>query len=119
VLFGLKRLQRIVPIVPPVENASVSFVETVGRLYFNRGQHANLAEKMVQHFLEWVRSNYHLDTTQLNESFALQLAAKSGKPNDEVNDLIQRIHDVRLGTEVSQEYLYDLHRSIQSFYKTR
>ena len=119
VLFGLKRMQRIVPIVPPVENASVSFVETVGRLYFNKGQHANLAEKMVQHFLEWVRTSYHLDTTQLNEPFARQLAAKSGKSYEEVDLLIQRIHDLRLGSEITPEYLYDLYRSIQSFYKTR
>ena len=120
VLFGLKRLQRIVPVIPPVENASVSFVETVGRLYFNKGAHANLAEKMVQHFLEWVRSYYYLDTSQINEAFARQLAAKSGKPDAEVAGLIDRIHDLRLGSViVTPEYLYELHRSIQSFYKTR
>jgi hypothetical protein len=117
VLFGLKRLQRVVPLVPPVENASVSFVETVGRLYFNKGVHANLAEKMIQHFLEWVRTYYYLDTSQLNEAFILQLAAKSGKPEEEVAALIDRIHNVRLGIAVTPEYLYELHRSIQSFYK--
>lgn len=116
VLFSMKRLQRIVPVVPPVQNASVSFIETVGKLYFNKGNHENLAEKMIQHFLEWVRSNYYLDTTQLNDAFIQQLANKSGKPLDEVETLIARIHDVRLGMEVSSEYLYQLHNSIQSFY---
>ena len=60
VIFGLKRRQRIVPVIKPMENASVSFVETVGRLYFNKGNHANLAEKMIQHFLEWVRTYYYI-----------------------------------------------------------
>jgi hypothetical protein len=120
VLFGLKRIQRIVPILPPVENASVSFVETVGRLYFNKGDHANLAGKMTQHFLEWVRSHYYLDTSELNEAFARRLAAKSGKPEAEVNALLNRIHELRLGAvDVTPEYLYELYRSIQSFYKTR
>lgn len=120
VLFGMKRLQRIIPIVPPVENASVSFVETVGRLYFNKGNHANLAEKMVQHFLEWVRTYYYLDTAQINEAFAQQLAVKSGKDSAEVASLLSRIHELRLGTAtVTTEYLYGLYRSIQSFYKTR
>ncbi len=119
VLFGLKRLQRIVPIIPPVENASVSFVETVGRLYFNKGNHANLAEKMTQHFLEWVRNNYHLDTNELGEPFIRQLSAKSGQSEADTAALIQRIHDIRLGTPVTPEYLYQLHRSIQSFYNAR
>ena len=120
VLFGLKRLQRIVPVVPPVENASVSFVETVGRLYYNKGAHANLAEKMIQHFLEWVRTNYYLDTSQINEAFGQQLAAKSGKPEAEITALLQRIHEIRLGAmPVTPEYLFQLYRSIQSFYITR
>ncbi len=116
VLFGSKRLQRIVPVVPPVENASVSFVETVGQLYFNKGQHANLAGKMVQHFLEWVRNTYYIDTSQLNDAFIRQLSAKSGKSEGDVATLVQHIHDLRLGAAVSPEYLYELHHSIQSFY---
>lgn len=116
VLFGMKRMQRIVPVVPPVENASVSFVETVGRLYFNKGNHENMAEKMIQHFLEWVRSHYYLDTSQLDDGFIQQLSAKSGRPLTEVALLVTRMHEVRTGATVSPEYLYELHRSIQSFY---
>jgi hypothetical protein len=120
VLFGLKRLQRVVPVVPPVGNASVSFVETVGRLYYNQGAHGNLAEKMVQHFLEWVRTNYYLDTAQINEAFGRQLAAKSGKSEAEIAVLLHRIHEIRLGSAVvTPEYLHELYRSIQSFYNTR
>lgn len=118
VLFGIKRRQRIIPILPPVENASVSFVETVGRLYFNKGNHANLAEKMVQHFLEWVRTSYFLDTNQLNEVFVQQLAARTGQTEGTTAALVQRIHEVRLGSvPVTPDYLYELHRLIQSFYQ--
>ncbi len=118
VLFGMKRMQRVVPVLPPVENDSVSFVETVGRLYFNKGNHANLAEKMAQHFLDWVRTHYYLDTSQINEAFNRQLAAKSGKPETEVAALMNRIHDLRLGSaDVTPEYLHELYRSIQSFYR--
>ncbi len=116
VLLGLKRRQRIIPVVQPLENASVSFVEAIGRLYFNKGNHANLAEKMIQHFLEWVRTYYFLDTTQLGDTFILQLVSKSGRSGEEVKSLVTKIHDVRLGTAVTPEYLHELHRSIQSFY---
>jgi hypothetical protein len=117
VLFGLKRRQRIVPVIPPLENASVSFVETVGQLYFNKGNHLNLAEKMVQHFLEWVRSKYYLDTSKLDPTFVAQLSMKSGKPHQEVEELINIIHQLRIGSHAgTPEFLHQLYRRIQSFY---
>lgn len=119
VLLSIKRRQRIIPIVQPLENASVSFVETIGRLYFNKGNHPNLAEKMIQHFLEWVRTYYYLDTTKLGDAFILQLSSKSGKPEAEVAALMRRIHDVRLGQRISPEALSSLHASLETFYNNQ
>lgn len=117
VLIGLKRKQRIIPVLQPAENASVSFVETIGRLYHNKGDHANLAEKMIQHFLEWVRNHYYLDTNRINDTFAGQLALKSGKSKAEVDALISQIHSIRLQeATVTPESLYELYQRIQSFY---
>ena len=118
VLFSLKKLQRKIAIVRPLPNESVSFVETIGRLYYNKGVHANLAEKMIQHFLDWVRSTYYLNTSQLNDTFIESLSAKSGKPHEEVRSLLQMIHDVRLGAPVDADYLHRLYTAIQSFYKS-
>ncbi len=117
ILFQMKRRQRIVPIVAPLRNDSVSFVETVGRLYYNTGNNSNLAEKMVQQYLEWVRMNCYLNTSRLNEEFVQQLAMKTGKPIDMVNELINMVHEVRLGTAIIDDaYLYQLYRAIQQFY---
>jgi len=120
VLFEGKRRQRIIPIVAPLKNDSVSFVETVGKLYYNKGNHANLADKMVQQFLEWVRSNYHLSTNLLNEQFITQLIIKSGKPEATVRALMEMIHEVRIsGAGVDDAYLYQLYNTIQQFYKDK
>jgi hypothetical protein len=119
VLTGIKRRQRVVPVIPPAENTSVVFAETVGRLYFNKGDHANLARKMVQHFLDMVRSNYQLDTTQLNEHFCERLSARSSVSLQEVKTLVGHIHALRLGEPVSAEYLYTLYQEIEKFYRAR
>ncbi|RYD58981.1 MAG: DUF4350 domain-containing protein [Sphingobacteriales bacterium] len=120
VFFESKRKQRIIPIVDRPENASVSFVETVGRLYYNKGNHANLADKMIQHFLEWVRMNYYLNTNELNDTFIQQLKSKSGQPEAAVTRLIQMIHEVRLqSATVSEPYLYELYNTIQLFYNNK
>ena len=118
ILFQMKRRQRIIPVIPPLRNDSVSFVETVGRLYFNKGDHNNLSEKMVQQFLEWVRTKYYLNTNLLNEDFTKHLAMKSGQPIATVTELTTMIHDIRLrSVKADDAYLYQLYRTIQQFYQ--
>jgi len=119
-LFEGKRKQRIIPIIAPIKNDSVSFVETVGRLYYNKGNHTNLAEKMTQQFLEWVRTHYFLNTNLINETFIQQLTLKSGQPEATVRGLVDMIHEIRLGgTKLNDAYLYQLYRTIQQFYKNQ
>lgn len=118
IVFQMKRRQRIVPIIPPLKNESVSFVETVGRLYYNKGDNANLADKMVQQFLEWVRINCYINTNRMNEDFVQQLAMKTGRPLNAVSELVNMIHEVRLrSVNIDDPYLYQLYRTIQEFYK--
>ena len=120
VLFQLKRRQRIIPVIAPLKNESVTFVETVGRLYFNKGNHQNLSSKMIQQFLEWVRTHYYLNTNVLNDDFVRQLTMKSGMPEATVRETVNMIHEVRLAhSSINDAYLYQLHRSIQTFYKNR
>jgi hypothetical protein len=115
-LFEIKRRQKIIPVIAPVENSSVAFVETIGRLYYNKKNHTNLAEKMIQHFLEFVRGNYFLNTSNMDEEFVRHLAAKAGKPVSEVSILVESIKEIQGGHKADESYLYSLHTQIQSFY---
>jgi len=120
ILFEGKRKQRIIPVIAPLKNDSVSFVETVGRLYYNQGNHTNLAEKMVWQFLEWVRTHYFLNTNLINETFINQLTLKSGQPEVTVRGLVEMIYEVRTGNlKTDDAYLYQLYRTIQEFYKNQ
>lgn len=114
--FEMKRRQKIIPIIKPVENSSVAFTETIGRLYFNKKNHTNLAEKMVQHFLEFVRSNYYLNTSNLDKDFVRMLAAKSGQELSKTDSLIYNIKEVQSGTDADEAFLYSLYTQIQDFY---
>lgn len=116
VLFEMKRKQKIIPVIAPNTNTSVAFVETIGRLYYNTGNHLNLSEKMVQHFLEYVRSNYYLSTSVLDDEFERMLAAKSGKSLEKVIALLSQIKAVQKGIAVDDAFLFSLHSNIQEFY---
>lgn len=114
--FEMKRRQRIIPIIPPAENASVAFVETIGRLYYNKKNHTNLAEKMVQHFLDYVRSNYYLNTNIMDQEFIRHLAAKSGKSQADTEHLVGMLKEVQQGIKADEQFLHSLYTQIQSFY---
>lgn len=125
VLFGLllyaifagKRTQRIIPVVEPPRNTSLEFVETVGRLYFQQGDHDNLARKKIQYFLAYVREHFGLNTALLDMPFAETLARKSGVPQEEVTALVRRIDVVRRSTFLSENELLNLNQDIDAFYQ--
>ncbi|HTN18015.1 MAG TPA: DUF4350 domain-containing protein [Chitinophagaceae bacterium] len=117
-LFEIKRRQRAIPVVPPVSNTSVAFIETVGLLYYNKGDNQNLAHKMEQHFLDWVRTRLHLSTAMLNDDFAMLLSTKAGVPVASAHHLLSLLHQLHLdGASVSNDFLFDFYRTIQEFYK--
>ena len=65
----MRRKQRYIPVVAKPKNDSLDFVKTIGRLYYDKGDHKNLSRKMGAFFLEHVRSRYKLPTGTLNEEF--------------------------------------------------
>jgi hypothetical protein len=68
-LFDSKRRQRIIKPLQPNINTSVAFTETVGRLYLQKKDNRNIADKMITYFLEHIRNQYFLNTNQLNDEF--------------------------------------------------
>lgn len=112
-----KRKQRAIGEIQPVRNASVDFIKTVGRLYFQQKNNYNLFTKMVAAFLENVRTTYQLPTSHLNEEFAIRLAFRSGKPVEEIKQMIQFIYELRMKSVLSDRELMDLHEQINQFNK--
>lgn len=119
ILFESKRRQRVIPEIKPLENSSASFVETVGRLYYHKADHTNLAEKMIQHFFEWVRTHYFISTNKLDQRFAEQLVVKSGLPVPVVTSLMESIREIHIERkQIDEKELYHLYHTIDLFYKT-
>ena len=112
-----KRKQRPIGEIQPLRNASEDFIKTVGRLYFQQKNNQNLFAKMVAAFLENVRSTYQLPTSELNEEFALRLAFRSGKPVEEIKQMIQFIYELRMKSDLTDKELMDFHEQINQFNK--
>jgi hypothetical protein len=116
-LFESKRKQRIIPVIPPLKNASLDFVKTIGRLYFQRRDNYNLALKMTAYFMDYVRSKYSIRVSLTDPEFENRLAWKTGYDSNAIKDLLHHLQMVQDETSVSDERLLELNQKLEHFYK--
>ena len=117
VLLEMRRKQRYIPVVKKPRNDSMDFVKTIGRLYFDKGDHKNLCRKMSAYFLEYVRNKYKLLTGSLDEEFVKKLQYKSGADEQEVRSIVSFIGYLDDAPAINQKQLTDFHKQLESFYK--
>lgn len=125
VLFGIvllvildsRRRQRMIPQFSKPRNESLDFAKTMGRLYYDRRDHHNLAKKIGVYFLEHVRSTYKLPTHTLDEPFIEALHYKSGYSKEELNEIISFINYLQTDHSVTEAQLMHFHNQLELFYQ--
>ncbi|MGV6832677.1 MAG: DUF4350 domain-containing protein [bacterium] len=118
VIFNAKRKQRIVRVIPPVENTTVAFTKTIGNLYYETKDHQNLIDKKITYFLEYLRRVYYIDTEFLNESFTKKLAQKTGQDKDFIHRLVKLIVNLRAKSEPQESDLITLNKTLEKFFNS-
>ncbi|GAB4329921.1 MAG: hypothetical protein OHK0038_04080 [Flammeovirgaceae bacterium] len=117
VIFRARRKQRIIPELPPLQNTSLEFAETVGLLYFQHKDHHNLALKIILYWKEFIRNKYHLKTEKLDDIFMEELSAKSGVEIDKIKQLVEKIVFIENRKTIHEEDLQKLNHLILAFKK--
>jgi ABC-type Zn uptake system ZnuABC Zn-binding protein ZnuA len=116
-LLNVKRNQRTIPVIEKPKNESLDFVKTIGKLYYEKQDHLNLAQKMCTYFLEHIRSKYFINTSNLNNTFIEQLSGKSGVTQAEVEQLVSSIQAIQIANQISQQQLNFYYQQFNQFYK--
>ena len=119
ILFAGKRKQRIIEERNPNVNTTVEFTETIGRLYLQKRDNKNIADKMVTYFNEYIRNTYFLNSNHITDDFVTMLSRKSGVEKNKVDTLYRTIAATQGSDEVNDYQLLSLHEQIQGFYKTK
>ncbi len=115
IVFEAKRKQRPIPVQLPPVNETLNFVRTVANLYYERGDHKNMALKKISFLFEQIRSRYYLATNEIDRAFIQKLSNKSGKPLINVEGLITLIRIIQSKEKIDEEELLVLDRKIDSF----
>ena len=118
VLLEMRRKQRYIPVTAKPKNDSLDFVRTIGRLYYDKGDHRNLCRKMSAYFLEHIRNRYKLSTVKLDDKFISDLQFKSGYEEAGLRGIVSFIQYLDDAPAISQEQLNIFHRQLESFYKS-
>jgi hypothetical protein len=117
IFFGGKRVQRIIQQLKPNENTTVTFTETIGRLYLQKKDNKNISDKMITYFNEYIRNTYFLNTNHINDDFIVMLSRKSGVDKDKVDTLYRTIITTQESNLVNDYQLLSLQEQVQQFYK--
>ncbi len=117
-LFEGKRKQRIIPIIKPLENTSLEFVGTVGNLYYQRGDHRNIAEKMILYFFDQLRSRYNLNALHTSEEFFSALSGKTGHSVSHLKEVFTFIDTIREQARINKDQLIQLNLMLEKFQQT-
>ena len=117
IVFESKRRQRVIPVLEPPRNSTVEFVSTIGRLYFQNGNHKDIAGKKIHYFLEYIRTNFYLSTKEFDKEFIEKVAERSGIDKTKVSQLFALIEHFQRANGASQADLLELNRRLEEFRK--
>ncbi|MBL7777662.1 MAG: DUF4350 domain-containing protein [Chitinophagales bacterium] len=115
-LLSAKRVQRIIPILEKPKNESLDYVNTIGKLYYEKKDNLNLARKMAIYFLEHVRQRFRLVTSDLNDDLVQRLTVRSGMDQSKINFLILFARQLKTKEEVTDTELHLFHEKLEEFY---
>lgn len=117
IAIGIKRKQRIIPVVEPLRNTTLDFVDIVGTLYYQAGDHKNIADKKIVYFLEYIRSAFQIKTNLYDDVFIDRITNLSGIERQKIHDLFYYFADISVKGNISQQELLKLNRMIEEFHK--
>ncbi len=116
-IFGAKRIQRRIPIVTPPKNTTLTFIETIGSLYFKRKNHLDIAQKKFNYFLEFLRTKYLINTSVINNDLISEVSNKLNLPEKTIKKLFSLAERLKMNISYTEEDLEQLSRNIEYIYQ--
>ncbi len=107
-----RRRQRAIPELEPVKNTSKEFAETIGRLYFFKGDHTDLARKMCLYFKDELRQRLYLRRTVWDEETIEHVAARTGIPLEQWQSTFRLLTHYENAPYTSEDQLMQLNRTL-------
>lgn len=110
-----RRKQRMIPVIKPEQNASISYIDTLTNLYLGNKNNRLIANYLIKNFKKNSNRKFLIQWNKPESIIKEQLILKSGKSEKEVETLLKQIKITDHKTEISQSELIELNKTIQNF----
>lgn len=112
ILVRARREQRAIPVEEPPRNSTRELMHTLGRLYWGKGDHADMARKMIANLKEDLRQRTYLHAFAYDDATVAHIATKTGLSRTEVTTLLNTIATAEKADRLSEVQLLKLSEQI-------
>jgi hypothetical protein len=85
-------------------------------MYYQQGNHADIAQKKIQYLYAYIRERFGLKTNEINEEFKAALIQKTGLSRLEIELLFGEIAHIQRNDIIAEYDLLSINRRIEDFY---
>ena len=111
--------KRQIPVTEPVTNTSLEFIDTIGKLHFQRGNPRQVIFQKMKYLQNFVKNRYGLPVQDWNAEFIKKLKLKSEVPTDLLEKIQIMHHNVTTSRYASNNTLMDFHKLVEEFYRLK
>lgn len=117
VVFEGKRKQRALRIVAPLNNKTYDYTKTIAGMYLDKRDHRSIIQKQIALFLDYIRTEWRLQTNTLNADFYNQVAARSGNTFEDTLTLFKELKRIEQNVNPTKDDVLKVYREIESYKK--
>lgn len=114
-----QRYQQAVPVLNPPRNKTVDFVKNMGKLYFEKKEHFDIAQKKINYFEVGLRNQYKLEPLDQYEKKINQLADLTGFKEEDLKHYYTKRSLITKVSQLSEEQLISISKSIEKLKKNQ
>jgi len=115
-IFRSKRNQRLIPVIAPMQNNSLEFSKTVGRLYYKEKNHKRMAQEICLYFFNHLRKRYHINTKTFDDSSKNRFIKLFPLETRKINIIAHlSVKSFTKESEITQQELEELYKATRFF----
>lgn len=114
-IFEMKRKQRSIAIIKPLQNSTFEFVDVISHVYFNSKNHKHIAEEKIAYFYFDIRKKFSVNTNAINDDFYNTIHQLSGVDLDAVKNLFSYCENLKQSPSLNEQDLLELNNRMINF----
>jgi len=117
VFFTAKRKQRIIPIIKPYENKTLTFVHTISGLYYKSKNHKDIAQKRFTYLNNFLQQKYNVNIAETETVNIEKTAQKTGLNPELLKKLLSYHTKINNLENISVDTLTSFNKIIEDIYE--